>query len=372
MALAGKATQEGTAHYRARFVNFAPDFFRQNRWWTCASLGIGTHGGTLDDHADRRCVTAIVEAVLAGANVIDTAINYRGMRSEPAVAVALSHLASKKIDRSEIVVATKGGFIPWEYESLQNPRGHIEARYVRTRICRADDIVDGKHCLAPRFLQDQIMQSLAKLGLQTIDVYFLHNPEFQLTEISRAALRSRLAAAFEILEEEARMGRIQIYGVATWTGLRVPVNSRDFLDLDELIGIAESVAGADHRFRAVQLPFSLAMPEALLIRNQCSGDRVSVLEFCKARNLITFTSVPLAQGRLSTFSSRSLSRLFAGIDTSAQAALQFARSAVGVTTALVGMTSERHIQENLTLARIPCAGAEILGMFEPEATEETR
>jgi aryl-alcohol dehydrogenase-like predicted oxidoreductase len=277
----------------------------------------------------------------------------------------LSELASKTIDRSEIVIATKGGFIPWDQASLENPRGHIEARYVRAGICRPDDIVDGKHCLSPDFLQDQLKQSLARLGVQTIDVYFIHNPEFQLTEISRAALRSRLAAAFESLEEEARIGRIQIYGVATWNGLRVAANNRDFLNLDEMIGIAESVAGADHRFRAVQLPFSLAMPEGLVVRNQVSGsgEATSVLEFCAAHDLIAFTSVPLAQGQLSMLSSQSLARLFADIDKPAQAALQFARSAAGVTTALVGMTTEGHIQENLALAHVPRAGREILEIF---------
>jgi aryl-alcohol dehydrogenase-like predicted oxidoreductase len=365
MALTGKATQRGTARYRARFPGFAPDFFRQSGGWTCASIGIGTHGGALSDEGDRRCVTAVVDTVLSGGNVIDTSSNYRCMRSEPTVAVALSQLESKGIDRSEIVIATKGGFIPWDQASLENPRGHIDSRYLSARICEANEIVDGKHCLASGFLRDQLGQSLARLKVPTVDVYFIHNPEFQLTQISRAALWSRLTAAFESLEEEGRIGRLQVYGVATWNGLRVPRDSRDFLDLDELIGIAESVAGSEHRFRAVQFPFSLAMPEALVVRNQDSGngEPVSLLEFCAARDLIAFTSVPLAQGQLSGLSSRSLSSFFPDLDKPAQAALQFARSAMGVTTALVGMTSEDHIRENLALAHTRCATREILEMF---------
>jgi aryl-alcohol dehydrogenase-like predicted oxidoreductase len=365
MALAGKATQEGSARYRARFGSFSPDFFSQNRVWTCASLGIGTHGGALDPEGDRHCVAAIVEAVLSGANVVDTSSNYRGMRSEPAVAAALSELASQEIHRSEIIVATKGGFIPWDQTSLEDPRAHVEARYVRTGMCRAEDIVEGNHCLSPAFLQDQLGQSLLRLGLETIDIYFIHNPEFQLTEISHAALCRRLAAAFESLEAEARSGRIQIYGVATWNGLRVAPNNGEFLNLEELIAIAQSVAGVDHRFRAVQFPFSLVMPEALIARNQMStnGKSASVLEVCAAHDLMAFTSVPLAQGQLGALSSKSLVRLFEDVQTPAQAALQFARSPAGVTTVLVGMTTKRHIQENLALAYIPRAKQEILGLF---------
>ncbi len=365
MTLASKATQEGTARYRERFSDYSPDFFRQSRWWTCANIGIGTHGGTLDAEGDLRCVAAIAEAVLRGANIVDTSSNYRCMRSELAIAAALRQLAERGIDRSEIVVATKGGFLPWDQTSLDDPVDHIEARYVRTGICRAADIVGGNHCLSPGFLQDQITHSLMRLGVQTIDIYFIHNPEFQLTEISRAALRARLATAFEMLEAEARIGRIQIYGVATWNGLRVASDNNGFLHLEELLGIARSVGGPDHHFRALQFPFSLAMPEGLIARNQISADGkpASVLELCASHDLMVFTSVPLAQGQLSALSAESLKGLFPNIRTAAQAALQFARSPKAVTAALVGMTTERHVHENIALAHIPRAAQETLELF---------
>ena len=45
-----------------------------------------------------------------------------------------------------------------------------------------------------------------------------------------------------------------------------------------------------------------------------------------------------------------LAELFPGFSTDAQRALQFARSAPGVTTALVGMSNPSHVVENLALA----------------------
>ena len=51
-------------------------------------------------------------------------------------------------------------------------------------------------------------------------------------------------------------------------------------------------------------------------------------------------------------------------DTPARRALQFARSAPGLTTALVGVSSPEHAAENFGLALFPPAGTDrILGLF---------
>jgi hypothetical protein len=47
-----------------------------------------------------------------------------------------------------------------------------------------------------------------------------------------------------------------------WLGLRVGPEHRQHLTLAELVTVAREIAGATHHFRAVQLPVSLAMPEA--------------------------------------------------------------------------------------------------------------
>src|SRR5438105_15433576 len=63
-------------------------------------------------------------------------------------------------------------------------------------VFRPDDMVGGGHCMIPRFLEDQLGRSLRTLGVECIDVYYLHNPETQLGEISRPDFNERMLDAF--------------------------------------------------------------------------------------------------------------------------------------------------------------------------------
>src|SRR5262245_40270285 len=102
----GRATPEGTLAYRNR-VTSAEGHFREHRGLSLASIGIGTYLGNADDATDAAYRDAIVRAVELGTNVIDTAINYRGQRSERAVGQALRLAIDRGlIRREEVVVAT--------------------------------------------------------------------------------------------------------------------------------------------------------------------------------------------------------------------------------------------------------------------------
>src|SRR2546430_41873 len=79
----------------------------------------------------------------------------------------------------------------------------------------------GSHCMTPRYLAHQLAQSLVNMNLETVDVYYVHNPESQLQSVSRDEFDKRLRAAFEQLESERAAGRVKFYGVATWNGFRV-------------------------------------------------------------------------------------------------------------------------------------------------------
>ncbi len=55
--------------------------------------------------------------------------------------------------------------------------------------------------MAPDFLADQIDRSRANLGVDTIDVFYLHNPETQLGFVDRAEFDTRIRRAFAQLEQ---------------------------------------------------------------------------------------------------------------------------------------------------------------------------
>ena len=196
------------------------------------------------------------------------------------------------------------------------------------------------------------MNRLANLGLATIDVYYVHNPETQLTVVPRSAFMTRLRAVFEMLERAVADGHIGRYGVATWDGFRKPPEAREHLSLAALVDAAAAVGGKRHHFRVVQLPYNLGMPEARATPTQIvGGERVSVLEAARRLGVSVVTSAAILQGQLARRLSPAVAIALPDLDTDAQRALQFARSTPGIATALVGMSRRRHVAENLAVAR---------------------
>jgi aryl-alcohol dehydrogenase-like predicted oxidoreductase len=344
-AIRGFATAEGTAAYRARLGARAADrHFRTWRGLTLSSLGIGAYLGAEDEATDRAYQAAVRRALELGLNVVDSAISYRHQRSERSVGAALRALVTGAVvAREEVLLATKGGVLP-----------HTAESYVRAGIVEAGDVVGDGHCIAPRYLTDQLDRSRANLGVETLDVYFVHNPEVQLGAVDRPTFLARMRAAFECLEGAARDGKIRWYGAATWTGFRQPATAPDHLSLPELVGLARDVAGDGHHFGAIQLPYNLVMTEAITLANQRVG-RVSlpVIQAAERLGLYVMTSASILQGKLARNLPAALVQVLEGLRTDAQRALQFARSTPGVGTALCGMQSLAHVEENAGLVAVP-------------------
>src|SRR5262245_38236598 len=114
--ISGFATGEGTARYAARCApRAAPGHFRSWQGLTLSSVGLGTYLGDDDAETDRAYQAAAVRALELGMNVLDSAINYRHQRSERSVGAALRTLIEAGvIARDEVLLATKGGFIPFD------------------------------------------------------------------------------------------------------------------------------------------------------------------------------------------------------------------------------------------------------------------
>src|SRR6201990_514651 len=360
MGLEGFATAEGTARYRERFAGTAAGgHFRSEQGLWLSSIGVGTYLGGWDEETDRSYADAIARAVELGSNVIDTAVNYRFQRSERAVGEALRRLTSGDFAREELLVCTKGGYIPFDSRPPAGQAGvreYVEETFVKTGIIEPSDIVAGSHCMTPRYLAHQLAQSLRNMNLETIDVYYVHNPETQLQVVARDEFERRLRAAFEQLERERAEGRLRFYGAATWNGFRVQANARGYHSVERMFQLAREVGGEAHGFRFVQLPFNLAMPEALVSDNQpYEGAQVSLLEAAKSLGVTVVASASILQGKVAKDLPERVRVPMGSLPTDAQTALQFTRSTPGVTTALVGMSRRAHVEENLPLDRGPTA-----------------
>ena len=320
-----------------------------------SSIGIGTYLGKDDGATDHDYRESIARALELGLNVVDSAINYRHQRSERCVGDALrSLIEAGTLARDEVVLSTKGGFIPFDGGVPADANAYLRETYLQPGILDARDVVGGCHCVTPRFLADQLERSRQNLGVETIDVYHVRNPEMQLSEVDRATFLRRMQAAFELLESAVVGGKIRWYGTATWTGYREVPSTPDSLSLAELVGIARAIAGEAHHFRMVQLPYNLAMTEAFTQTTQALGTEIdSLLEAASRLGVYVTTSASIYQGQLARNLPPVIGEYLPGLDTDAQRALQFVRSTPGVGTALVGMRQAAHAEENARLGSMP-------------------
>lgn len=322
-----------------------------------STIGIGTYLGREDDETDGLYFDSIIEAVGQGCNVIDTALNYRGMKSERVVGRAVQGLMKKAPDiREKLIIASKGGFIPVDVELGQSPAEFFRNRFVKTGILNETDVVMGCHSLKPEYIRESVLMSLQNLGLDYIDIYYVHNPELQLSEVSPDEFYHRLSQAFEVLEGFVREGRIRMYGTATWDGYRADTDDPCRLSLGRVLQAAKATsAGRRHHFKVIQLPVNIYMPEAATRQNQeLDGKWVTALDAAEKMGLYVMTSATLLQRQAlkesKLFSFEALDNLG---NSAARRAIQVVRSLRGVTTSLAGMKTVKHVQENLQLLNVP-------------------
>jgi aryl-alcohol dehydrogenase-like predicted oxidoreductase len=364
-AEAERATPVGTA----RLAERAPGTGFYRLAWdglTTATIGLGTYLGEPDTATDAGYETAVRRYLQLGGNLLDSAINYRFQRSERSVGGALREaIAIGDVRRDEVVVCTKGGYLPFDGGWPADPEAWIKSTFIDTGVVGPEDIVDG-HCMAPAYLRHQIARSRENLQVDCIDLYYLHNPEGQRPAIGDVEFDRRLREAFAALEVAVAQGHIAAYGTATWNGYRNRPDAPDYLSLERVLAAAQDVSGDRHHLRAIQLPLNFQMLEAVGRANQPSADGTqTLLQAAAEHNLTVVTSAPMLQGRV-------LGRLPAGLRakfppdlTDAQRAIQFARSAPGVTVTLAGMSRAAHVDENMQLRQVePMPAAEFAAVFE--------
>ena len=144
--------------------------------FSISDIGFGamTIGGEVFGSTDdKESLRALNRAVDLGMNFIDTADAYGRGHSEELVGSML------KTRRDEVVIATKGG--------------------------NRFDVRQGYRDFDPDYISSALERSLIRLGIETIDLYQLHNPPQEI-------LRS--GEIFERLDRHKREGKIRFYGVS--------------------------------------------------------------------------------------------------------------------------------------------------------------
>ena len=346
--ISGCATAEATAGF-ARSSPALSENYRVFDGLTLSNVGVGTYLGDEDAQTDAAVRRAVSDSVRAGMNVVDTAINYRSQRAERSVGRAVSYLADEGIGRESLFVSTKSGYVSADSEQGSEFWPYVTREYVSSGLIGRGEITPQYHCASVKYLEDQLGRSRRNLGLECVDLAYLHNyVEGQSGSMDRDTMKARLSEIFDMYELERKKGRIKYYGMATWESLRAEPGNDLFLALDEAVSAAEKAGGADHGFRFVQLPLNLYYDQALLRRNHAGGSE-SALQAAERLGGGVFASVPFMQGRLLQ---PGVMPEFGDLPPSLRA-LQFVRSAPAVVAPLVGHKDPEHVSNNCRVMGTP-------------------
>ncbi|MBY0399794.1 aldo/keto reductase, partial [Myxococcota bacterium] len=298
----GRATSAGTRTFADR-MDAAPDHFTRPDALTLASIGFGTLRGDPGGVDELLYRGALADYFERAGNVVDTALSDRFQTSERAVGHALRRaLREGRVAREEIVVVTKGGALTPDGDRVRDhasAQRDLFATYIESGTLAYDDIHRG-FAMTERFLLDQIQRSRRNLGLATLDYYLIQEPEIHLRELGVDCFRASLREAFQALELAVSRGFIGAYGLASWDGFLLPNSDRSHLSIADLFEVALDVGHADHHFRAIQLPYGLAMGEGAVLASQLGPDGLSraLLESLRDTGTAVFASAPLYGGRL--------------------------------------------------------------------------
>ena len=355
-AVQGFATPEGTSKFMKNAIkNGMPNsHFRSYDNLNLSSLGMGTYLGEITSEDDFDIENAIYESVKSGAmNVIDTAINYRSMKSEKNIGNAIKRLIDDRIiSRDEVFLSTKNGYITndGDYPAI-DVLEYMNKMFISQGIIDSKDISSGYNVLNPNYIRKCIDKSLTNMRLFTIDLVYVHNAyESWVKDITRNDFDEMIKKVFQVYEEYRSQNKIKYYGMATWTCFRLPKNEIGYLSLEDMVKIAESVGGKDHGFRFIQLPYNLAYREAYLLKNQSVDVQsdLTILEACNKLKIGVFTSVPLLQASL--FGAKIPD--YMGYKNQLLKVVQITRSTPNIIAPLVGQKKPKHVNENIELAKV--------------------
>ncbi len=206
----------------------------------------------------------LFQALSSGVHFIDTSGAYGNGASEIVIGEALrEYLALYPKQTEEIVLCTKRGLVQGatlQEMQMQHQRGaQIPGSYkISDRL---------RYCLTPEYIESQLTLSLRRLQSEKVNLVLIQNPEHLLKILkSKDNFMSYLRRAFEHLEVEVAKGRIGHYGISSSGFLKKEI-SKDFLDLEEIIALAESIS-PNHHFSVTQVPFNLFETTPLFQQNQ--------------------------------------------------------------------------------------------------------
>lgn len=262
-------------------------------------IALGTHLGDFSDTDSEKYINAVKYAIRNGINTIDGAINYRGMRSEKDEGTAINQLIEAgEIKREDIFITSKAGLL---------------------------------QTINPRFFEIALNKSLQNLGVETLDLHYIHIPEISRLCLSEEEFYTRIQALFSWYESKVSEGKIRFYGIAFEFMTEEPQEKKWHIELEKIKQLAEKVSVGENHLKYILFEYNLLSASANMDKTQTvKGEQMTMIEACRKLGFETVASMPFAMGE--GFEKYSVEEM-----------LSFALN--GMEHVIVGSKNVKHIQE---------------------------
>lgn len=349
------ATSEDTLNFAKKFTNYK-DFYTKHNELIFSKLGLGTFNKEpyKEENYVFHYIEGVKQAIRSGINLIDTASNYRYGQSEKEIGEALVELGDE-VKREELIICSKGGFIQLDYPFPENPYTWIKENVVEAGLAKEDDIELDQHCMTPDFLEWSCKRSIENIGVDSLDIYYLHNPEMQILKLGKKDFYKQIEKVFERFEKLADEGLFKTYGVAVWNGFTS--ENDELISLEKLVEIAKKVGGDNHRFKYIQLPFNMGKTNAYTsLTQKVNNQECSIINAAYKLGIGVISSSSLLQMNLFKKSFTAETGVVLDdtmtLKSDIQLALQFVRSTPGIVSSLFGSKAPVHIKENCEISKV--------------------
>lgn len=305
-----------------------------------SKIGVGLYQGVESDAGDLKLFEVLEFALLNGIHVFDCAPSYRNRRSE----IVLGRLTQKYPDR-DYFISTKGGFVPFDFsQGEEKENAYVKELYHKGWV--RPQLFDQEYfqTFDPSYLEQAFNTTLTTLSRDSIELYYLHNPEYFLAKVGRARFLEVMKDVFLWIKDKIKAGQIKAFGISSWDGF-FEEQELVRLELVEFYTLAQEI-GIETYFNYLQVPYNFSQTKALFFKGQKVGVlQKSLFAMAEELKISILVSAPLGQGKLPKYEyPEKVKKIFPGM-SSAQISLSFVLSTPGILSALIGTTSLAHFKE---------------------------
>lgn len=291
-----------------------------------ANIALGTHLGDYSEETSKQYIEAISYALENGITMIDGAINYRGMCSEKNIGTAVNQVLDKgQLKREDICITSKAGLLFGDIHAGLNPKRYL-SEVLEPLGITIDDFTEYNglyQTLNPAFFEHALNKTLKNLGLDYVDIHYIHIPEISRLKYSEEEFNERMNILIDWYEDKVEEGKIKSYGIALEFMGEEPHESKWHFELEKI--------NRTDNFKYVIFEYNPLCPFAVTeVSQTVKGVKMSIADACRNLRLETVGSMPFAMG--DAFEKYSVKEL-----------LEFAK--VGVDHVIVGSKNVEHIKE---------------------------